>query len=62
MAELDMVNQPVVSASLHIQCTKEEREGAGEGYAWEERKDSTQRISDESQLWQVRRKAKLRVY
>ena len=55
-AELDMLNRPVVSASLRIQRTKERgvTRGGGERATHEKIEEKT---GDEGQLSSVRRKA-----
>ena len=55
--EVDMLNRPVVWASLHIQRTKEKRgkEGGERGRARDRKIE--EKTEDESQLSSVRRKA-----
>ena len=54
-AGLDMLNRPVVSASLRIQRTKENGGNEGEGRATDEKIE--EETGDEGQSKSVRRKA-----
>ena len=56
-AGLDMLNRPVVSASLRIQRTKEKRGNEGGGGERATHEKIEEKTGDEGQLSSVRRKA-----